>query len=97
MPDRENVIGHFQDAITASGAGNRWRFVRVDMIEDAITLLREQEPVEPHIEHDSDDDTWYYGCGACHKAIDFKDRFCRHCGRRAKWDDWPENNHASAD
>ena len=45
MSDRENVIRHFQDAISASGDGNRWRFVRADIIEDAITLLKEQEPV----------------------------------------------------
>ena len=45
-----------------------------------------KEPVEPHVEHDSDDDSWYYGCGACHEAIDYKDRYCRHCGREVKWD-----------
>ena len=53
--------------------------------KDILALLREQEPVEPHVEHDSDDDTWYYGCGACHEAIDHKDKFCRHCGREVKW------------
>lgn len=45
MPDREKVISHFQDAIEASGAGNHWRFVRVDMIEDAIALLKAQEHI----------------------------------------------------
>ena len=44
MPNRETVIRHFQDAILASGSGNRWRFVRADIIEDALALLREQEP-----------------------------------------------------
>ena len=43
MPDRDKVISHFHDAIEASGKGNRWRFVRVDIIEDAIELLKEQE------------------------------------------------------
>lgn len=55
-------------------------------IEDALALLREQEPVEPHVERDSDGDSWYYGCGACHEAIDYKDKFCRHCGREVKWE-----------
>lgn len=45
MPDRDNVINHFQDAIEASGNGNKWRFVRVDIIEDALELLKEQEPI----------------------------------------------------
>jgi hypothetical protein len=56
-----------------------------NLMMDALGLLKEQEPVEPHDEHASDDDSWYYGCGACHKAIDYKDRFCRHCGRAVKW------------
>ncbi len=56
------------------------------MAAGILALLREQEPVEPHVEHDSDDDSWYYGCGACHDAIDYKDKFCRHCGRGVKWD-----------
>lgn len=60
-------------------------------IEEIIAHLEvaptvEQDPVEPHVEHDSDDDSWYYGCGACHDAIDYKDKFCRHCGREVKWD-----------
>ena len=43
MADREKVINHFQDAIEASNNNNKWRFVRVDVIEDAIELLKEQE------------------------------------------------------
>ena len=47
MTDCEKVIRHFQDALEASGNGNHWRFVRADILEDAIVLLKEQEPVEP--------------------------------------------------
>ncbi len=43
MPDRDKVIQHFKDAIEASGNNNKWRFVRLDIIEDAITMLKEQE------------------------------------------------------
>lgn len=43
MTDREMVIQHFQDAIEASGNGNKWRFVRLDIIEKAISLLNEQD------------------------------------------------------
>lgn len=43
MPDRETVIQHFQDAIEASGNNNKWRFVRLDIIEKAIALLKAQE------------------------------------------------------
>lgn len=44
MSDLERVITHFKDAIEASGNGNKWRFVRVDIIKKAIELLKKQEP-----------------------------------------------------
>lgn len=40
--DREKVITHFNDAIEASGNNNKWRFVRVDVIKDALELLKGQ-------------------------------------------------------
>lgn len=43
MTDKEMVIQHFQDAIEASGNGAKWRFVRLDIIEKAISLLNEQD------------------------------------------------------
>lgn len=80
MSDRDKVISHFQDAIAASRAENRWRFVRVDMIEDAIALLREQEPVEPWSA------AWSYLCGECKKPL--RERafaYCPRCGRKVDW------------
>lgn len=41
MADREEVISHFQDALQASGNN---KFVRDHIIEDALALLKEQEP-----------------------------------------------------
>lgn len=41
MTDREKIINHFKDAIEASGDGNKWRFVREDILEDAVNLLKE--------------------------------------------------------
>ena len=61
MTDREKVISHFRDAIEASGCDNKWRFVRVDILEEAVALLKEQEPkkYEYHIGHT--DCIWYTG------------------------------------
>ena len=42
MSDLERIVTHFKDAIEASGNGNMWRFVRVDIIEDAVELLKKQ-------------------------------------------------------
>lgn len=96
MTDREKVISHFQDAIEASGDGNRWRFVRVDMIEDAIVLLREQEPVRATVATD----TWI--CSKCGHSLESQDliddkenpqvlvheiyQYCPNCGRAVKWE-----------
>ena len=98
MPDREKVIKGLTACIDdmcdycpyydeeVPDCDYYGRCNRIEMNRDALALLREHEPVEPHVEHDSDDDSWYYGCGACHEAIDYKDRFCRHCGKAVKWD-----------
>lgn len=83
MTDRENIIRHFQDAISASGDGNRWRFVRADIIEDAIAILREQEPIKPRFYTGYGRECW---CGQCGSMIYSGDDYCSHCGRRIKWD-----------
>ena len=43
MPDREKVIGHLNDCMEASRRDNTWVFVRKDIVEDVIALLKEQE------------------------------------------------------
>jgi hypothetical protein len=45
MADREKVIAHFQDTVETFGDTNTWRFVRVDILKDAIALLEAQEPM----------------------------------------------------
>lgn len=46
--------------------------------------LGKQESVEAELEGGGS--TWWYVCGECHTTIDSRDRFCRQCGRRIKWD-----------
>ena len=43
MVDREKVIGHLNDCMEASRRDNTWVFVRKDIVEDALDLLKEQE------------------------------------------------------
>ena len=52
--------------------------------KDAIELLKAQEPVEPKLESTSDETHWY-SC-ECGTAIDYKDAYCRGCGRPVKWE-----------
>lgn len=56
----------------------------VKYAEDALKLLKAQEPVEAKI-GGSADNCWWYTCGGCGEAIDHIDRYCRHCGRAVKW------------
>lgn len=57
---------------------------------DALTLLKEQEPITPCIRGEEgfsyNDLTRQYGCGLCGKPIDRGDEFCRHCGKAVKQD-----------
>lgn len=57
------------------------------LMKDAIALLKAQEPVEPTIGGDADGPcrNWWYQCGKCKEAIDYHDKYCRHCGQAVKW------------
>ena len=48
---------------------------------DALTLLKEQEAVEP-----LSDPYVYWRCGSCGREIGFKHNFCEWCGRSVKWE-----------
>lgn len=55
---------------------------------DALTLLREQEPVKPKL-----DDAWpspIKVCGVCGTCLfcvgDYKPKYCSECGRAVKWE-----------
>ena len=80
MPDREKVITHFRDAIEALGDVSNWRFVHVDILKEAVELLKAQEPVTPICKSDM------LFCGACRYAIPNTVNYCPRCGRKVDWD-----------
>jgi len=43
MTDREKVVEHLYDCVATSKPENMWVFVRKDIVEDALDLLKEQE------------------------------------------------------
>ena len=63
--------------------------------DDALSLLKAQEPVKPYIDYDGQD-VWRCGsCGATlfhlsHTQADENEqncvKFCRYCGKAVKWD-----------
>ena len=94
--DKEKVIGHLNDCMEASRRDNTWVFVRKDIVEDALAMLKEQEAVEPSFKQD-EKGIFVWCCGSCgaymyhiydgiDKAKEYA-KFCRKCGRQVKWDD----------
>ena len=60
-----------------------------EVIDYAISLLKEQEPVEPKkIPVDPLSYDFYYAqCGNCGKFLPFiKQKYCHECGRAVKWE-----------
>jgi hypothetical protein len=55
-------------------------------LNDVLTLLKEQEPVEPAKEYSGGGVTWWNVCGNCNTAINPNDKYCHECGRAVKWD-----------
>ena len=83
MTDRKKVICHLNDCIEESRPDNTWVFVRTDIVEDAITLLKEQEEIKPIKQIEQKE--WTV-CGNCKNHISSICTFCPYCGRKVKWE-----------
>jgi hypothetical protein len=98
MPDREKVIDGLEccakvgkdlpDCDKCPYTGLPGTECYSNMFFDALELLKEQEPVEAgtDCEDAGDFSSWWYVCGNCGGTIDYHDDYCRHCGRKVKWD-----------
>lgn len=90
MSDRDKVIAGLEDSLANNGCGfmdgiGELFAVSGEDLQNAIALLKAQEPVKP--ERSGRNLTWYYCCGACGQPIDPGDPYCRKCGMKVKWDD----------
>ena len=102
MADREKVISEAEEAIKILGKIDEptfWcDFVRV-AFENALELLKAQEPVSPVLVPKGRGGGVGYDCGACgaelivlrgtvdSKTVSAQVQFCRMCGRQVKWDE----------
>lgn len=95
MADREKIIADL------NGLKELLKFQRdvqgygmfIDVIDNTVTLLKEQEEVKPYLDFDGHD-VWRCGnCGATmfhiytsttEEAKDYA-KYCRQCGRKVKW------------
>lgn len=94
MADLEKVISSIQAEIySAAYYGNSFKdLVPVKLLQDALSLLKAQEPIEP-IELYGDtkcvedyNRTLAWKCGKCGYYIGGADNFCANCGRAVKWE-----------
>lgn len=106
MPDLEKVIKGLEWILQDDkfGFGENWDSGEPQcdeekagkIIQDALSLLKAQEPVEPYMDYDGQD-VWRW-CGSCgailfhlsHTQADEDEqkfvKFCRHCGKAVKWE-----------
>lgn len=59
--------------------------VSLQFLEDALELLREQEPIEPIVVRVNELDS-LFRCGGCGAYVLFrKQKYCHACGRKVDW------------
>ena len=95
MPDREKVIKGLEccydpNALCSNsdcpyyGRDDEDRHCDVALIQDALALLKAQEPVMPNVIMQGKMVLWYQ-CPKCLATINSGDKFCN-CGRAVKWE-----------
>lgn len=89
MPDREKVVKGLEDSLTNQGCGymdgvGELYAVSGEDLQNAIAMLKEQEPVKPREQEETR--TWTV-CGNCSQHLISKWLWCPYCGRKVKWDE----------
>ena len=103
MPDKEKVIKGleelegflFKEYTNIKAEESKIYYDRFKSLSDAITLLKEQEAVEPSFKQD-EKGIFVWCCGSCgaymyhiYDGIDKAKKyakFCRQCGKVVKWE-----------
>ncbi len=96
MTDRENVISTLEDIKTQTAEiGLDSAVIAHKFIDEILTLLKEQEAVEPTFKQ-GEDGIFVWACGSCgaymyhiydgiDKAKEYA-KYCRQCGKKVKWE-----------
>ena len=89
MPDLEKVSKGLCDAIGLIHGyiPKRYWGYGEQACRDAITLLKEKEPVEPEVYYVGTDKYKFYRCPVCKIDWHYKGNYCLGCGRAVKWND----------
>ena len=92
MGKLENVIECIEKAMLfAEGENERMVTIGYGVMEDALTLLREQEPVKPYAVYSEHTGAKWLVCGACDEPMnnvrdEIWSNYCPNCGRAVKWE-----------
>jgi len=86
--DKETIIKGCENWVNNHKGENL--LLTYSSVVELLAVLKEQEAVEPKKAPFPDasrsDGSWFYICGACSRAIDPKDKYCRECGRPVLWE-----------
>ena len=90
---REKIINGMEEVIAEAVYPDRPRkfMMPLELAEDALALLKAQEPVKPYAMYSEHTGTKWLVCGACNEPMNkTKDEtwanFCPNCGRAVKYD-----------
>ena len=87
MVDREKVIRGLEAALVLPWTDYDNRNAIYRTIQDALALLKAQEPVRVGKKIKAGDVVLdFYSCGHCKNAIRKPWRYCPFCGRPVKWE-----------
>ena len=91
MTDREKVIKGLECCNTPNNheecpynGAEHYNICTHQLLNDAIKLLKAQEPVEPV--QDMVGDALFWVCGSCGHDVSSSDWYCANCGRAVKWE-----------
>ena len=93
MIDREKIVKGLEEC---AGNGNctkcqygkeKQALSCKKLLADALSLLKEQEEVEPIFDNEGIPWCSGYWCGSCQESIVWHQKYCSECGRKVKWND----------
>jgi hypothetical protein len=88
MADMEKVVDLLNDCLDASRRDNTWVFVRKDIVEDVIPLLKEQEA--QNVVDMVLSKKWFRtaSCPKCNELLEwvYHRNYCGYCGQAVKWE-----------
>ena len=90
MINREKVIRHIAAEISIARTCKKdFASVDVDMLSDALALLKEQEAVEPILKRKGKSKIYNdYVCPVCDNEVVYEQCYCSECGKPFLWEGW---------